>query len=234
MRNVLITDTETQGLKPEHQVIEVGALLFSVEHMTTLAQMATLLPAIGGNPAEKVNKIPAAAVASVEGCAFWGSGLLMLGMMQLEADVIVAHRAEFDRPRLAALDNRFDGKPWVCSKFDFVWPGSERQGGSLVNIVLDHGLGVSHAHRAMTDCINLARLFECLGRDWLEEQIKRGLRPKGLFSAILPYDRRQEAKDASFEWHDATDPDMRLKKQWVRRMALEDAAVLPFQTRRIE
>jgi hypothetical protein len=46
INQVLIIDTETTALETDQgQVIEVGAILYSVKHQTPLQQVATLLPA---------------------------------------------------------------------------------------------------------------------------------------------------------------------------------------------
>lgn len=44
LEQVLIIDTETTGLEPENgQVIEIGAILYSVSHQTTIQQVSVLL-----------------------------------------------------------------------------------------------------------------------------------------------------------------------------------------------
>lgn len=84
-------------------------------------------------------------------------------------------------------------------------------------------------YAAPVDVDMLGRLFtraEEMGSD-LEAMLTRGLRPKALFEAVLPYDRRDEAKEAGFRWNDP------IPRAWTRRMAIEDAALLPFETRQV-
>jgi hypothetical protein len=71
-----------------------------------------------------------------------------------------------------------------------------------------------------------------LGHD-VREILRRGLRPMAMYEAVgdaegrrdLPYDRRQEAKDAGFKWKEIQG---RSKNSWVRKMAIEDTKELSF------
>lgn len=111
---------------------------------------------------------------------------------------------------------------------DLDWPAAVRPGESLVALALRHGLGVASAHRAMADCDLLVRLFARareMGAD-LQAMIARGLRERARFAAAVPRERNGELKRAGFRW----DPERRV---WWREMAVEDAAGLPFPTRRL-
>lgn len=221
LRNVLILDTETGGLNPAvDPCIEVGCILYSVEHATPITSYSTLLGA-DSNGAEAINGIP---LAALRGCpvskeASWTNVLSMASF----ADAIVAHRAEFDRAFVPTVLR--NSKPWICSKFDLEWPKATRIGESLVPLALAHGLGVSHAHRALTDCDLISRLFTRVAEMgfFLEPFLERGLRPKGLFVALVSFEDKDLAKNASFQWEEST-------KRWMRTMAIEDAAKLPFRT----
>lgn len=64
--NVLIVDTETNGTEPtKDQMIEIGAILYSVEHRTTLCQLSFLLEGASHNNCEHINGIPFAALQRV-------------------------------------------------------------------------------------------------------------------------------------------------------------------------
>lgn len=225
MRTVLILDTETTGLGPDAAVIEVGAILYSVEHATVLRAFSSLIRA-DSNAAEAVNRIPAAAlVDALDPAAVWSEVSVMALHWKVEA--ILAHNAAFDRsftpPDSALLDFS-----WICTKSDLTWPKQTRPESSLVPLALDHDLGVAVAHRALADCDLIARLLmRCaeLGHD-VAAMLARGLRPKVTLMACVSYDDREKAKAAGFRWDAPT-------KRWLRRMVEEDAD-FDFPTRVVE
>jgi DNA polymerase-3 subunit epsilon len=224
--NLLILDTETTGLDPsQHKVIEVGAILYSVDYQTVLHQFATLLHA-KENPQERINCIPAAALHHLDEYLV-GLSLMMLKRMAAQADCVVAHNVAFDRQwfdgdRLPVLVG-CDEQPltWLCTMTDFVFPNQTKPNESLVSLALAHGIGVSSAHRALTDCQLIAALFDRM--DDLLGMIAYAARPKALYVAHVSYDDRQLAKDAGFSWNQL------VPKAWARRMTAEDAAMLPFR-----
>lgn len=220
IRTVAITDTETTGLSPEtDRCIEVAVVLWSVEHRTILECFSSLIRG-EGNAAEAINAIPAAVLPSArDPHDVWDRVACLVD----KADVMAAHRAEFDRSFYPA--NLREAKPWLCTKFDVQWPRA-KLGAPLTEAALAHGLGISHAHRALTDCLTIARLLERvaeMGHD-VGAMIERGLRPKARFVALVSYDDREKAKAAGFAW-DGT------RREWSRTMAVADAAELPFKVR---
>lgn len=223
MRRILILDTETTGLDPgKDQAIEVAAILYSVERATVVESFSSLIRA-DGNAAEAVNRIPAAVLADAPSAA---SVWARVGSLFAAGEVVVAHNADFDRAFTPESIARL--RPWVCSKADIQWPKQTRPSPSLVPLALEHDLGVAYAHRALADCDLIARLFTRsreLGAD-LDAMLVRAMRPKADFVALVSYEDREQAKAAGFQWEPAA-------KQWKRRMAIEDAAALPFKTRQV-
>lgn len=234
IRRCLIVDTETTGLDPKKdRVLEVGAVLYSLEN-GVLQQCSTLINGPAENPCENINRIAARAFdeyGNLVDCdlASWR----LVNEMFKAADVVAAHRAEFDYGflKVSTTDAMFpegEGKPWVCTKFDFQWPNQTREGESLVSLALEHGIGVASAHRALTDCLLLAALFDRVaasGGD-LRAMFARAMRPKATFQALVSFDDKDKAKSAGFQWEGD-------RKRWVRRMAIEDAAALNFKTMQV-
>jgi len=220
----LIIDTETSGLEESAAVIEVGAILYSVTNRCSIQELSTLLPA-ETNEAESINRIKPSALQELIDV---GAGYLLesLYTMSKKADVYVAHNAEFDRkkiqnnPTFVPIANL----PWVDT-MDMKWPQATREQGSLINLALDHGIGVASAHRALTDCRLIASLFDRM--EDLQGMFAIAMRPKGVFQALVSYDDREQAKQAGFKW-DGT------AKTWTRRMAIEDATALTFKVRQLE
>ena len=222
----LIIDTETSGLEESAAVIEVGAILYSVTNQCVLQEFATLLPSESNN-AEPINRIKVAALHEVGDLALIGFGYETLFAMSKAADVYVAHNAEFDSKRVYGNTSFLPmaSLPWLCTMSDFRWPQATREQGSLINLALDHGIGVASAHRALTDCRLIASLFDRMTN--LESMFEVAMRPKALFQAIVSYDDRMLAKEKGFKWQAES-------KKWVRQMAIEDSLLLPFRVKRLE
>jgi DNA polymerase-3 subunit epsilon len=225
IRRCLIVDTETTGLDPKaHDIIEIGVVLYSVEHRTSLISFSTLQYA-ADNAAENINGISPAALDDIEQKYPLDLSTIIEPLIA-DADVIVAHNAEFDRAWLAGP---WHSKPWLCTKFDFRWPRQTREGESLVALALSHGIGVASAHRALTDCSLIAALFDraqLFGGD-LQAMFAHAMRPKATFLSLAPFEEKDKVKAAGFQW-DGT------SKRWTRRMAIEDAAALPFKTLQLQ
>lgn len=220
MNTVLILDTETTAVGPEAKVIEVGVILWSVRHATRLNAYSSLIYGTS-NPAVHVNGIPESALA--EGADEESVWARLSGWLE-RADAIIAHQSDFDR--------RFppsgwdQGKPWICSMTDIEWPYSRKK--KLVDIVLDHGLGVARAHRALTDCELIERTLErchVMGHD-VEDMLRQASRQKALFKALVSYEDREKAKACGFDWD-------KEQKRWTKRIFVEDANAFPFPVERI-
>lgn len=220
MNNVLIVDTETTGLTPEDaSCIEVGAVLFNVSLRSVVAQVSFLLPCLV-NPAQSVNHIPAELTALSRDNK---PAIDFFTHLLAQADAIVAHNTDFDRQwfginPLPAID-----KPWICTMSDIRWPASLglKSRPSVVSLALAHGVPVWAAHRALTDCIYLAQVFErCSDLDAI---LTQALEPRFLCRAMVSYEDRELAKQAGFAWNqDGT-------KAWTRKLSKSEAEALPFQ-----
>jgi DNA polymerase-3 subunit epsilon len=227
---VLIVDTETTALEIQRgQVIEIGAILYSVKHQTALQKYSTLLPA-PSNPAQQINRIKETALRDITP-EQTQRGLLMLTDLARDAELVVAHNAEFDKkwfglPRNdqisipTLLNANGQALSWVCTCHDFEWPNQTRPGQSLVNLALAHDIGVSTAHRALTDCDLIAALFDRMEN--LLPMFERTLRPKARFKALVSFHDKDLAKEAGFTWFGD-------RKTWERIMAVEDTQQLSFR-----
>lgn len=223
---VLIVDTETTGLNPEEGFcIELGAILFSVRHRRTVAQVSVLMPCFE-NPAEPINGI-SAALSRVADTALVDAGIAAFNRMLEQADVLLAHNAEFDSKWFGVGALPPVHKPWVCSMSDIPWPKELGLKGrpSVTALALAHGVPVWAAHRALTDCIYLAQVLE--RRNDLEELLEAAMQPRQWYAALVSYDDRQLAKDAGFSWDGQ-------RKLWLRRMSEAETAALGFKVRAVE
>lgn len=202
--------------------IEVGCILFSVTLRQPIIQLSFVLPCLA-NPAQDVNGIqPALTTLGPEPAA----GLALFERLLEKADAVVAHNSDFDRQWFGrGLLPEID-KPWICTMADVPWPTALRLKGrpSVTTLALAHGIPVWAAHRALTDCIYLAQVFE--RRDDLPELLETALLPRFTYQALVSYDERHLAKEAGFSWDGKA-------RVWTRRMQETEAAKLGFATRKV-
>ena len=226
-KQLLIIDVETTGLEPDlFECLEVGAILFSVPHRSVLSQLSFLLP-VSANPAVAVNGINPLATQEPQP---WQQCLLLLDAMARDAQLAVAHNASFDRRWFGCgvLPELF--MPWLCTMEDIAWPKSFglRSRPSLRDLALAFAVPVWAAHRALTDCIYLAQVFERC--DDLESMLLEALEPRQLYRAQVSYSQRQLAKDAGFRWNEP------VRGAWTRRLSERQlkSMDLPFEAEPVE
>jgi DNA polymerase-3 subunit epsilon len=223
VRTLLLVDLETTGLEPAtDRCIEVAIVRYDVP-TASMVEAFTSLVQSDDNPAAVVNRIDSATLRRAPPPAeVWDR---VRGVVERAAApaVFVAHRAEFDRaffPREIA-----ERLPWVCSKFDIEFPKS-RLGEALVFVALAHLVPVHESHRALSDTLLLARLFQRCAEMGVDVQatLARAMRPKQRFVALASFEQNEVVKAHGFSWNPAT-------RVWERRMAPEDARALPFRVR---
>lgn len=225
---VLIIDTETTGVDPQRdRVIELGAILYSIDHQSTLHQLSVLLPT-KSNPQAKLNGISAAASQAISQPLLQQS-LAIFEQMVTESEYAIAHNADFDRQwfnghHLPQLMKQGKPLPWLCTMTDFRWPLAAKQGSSLVNLALDYGIGVNAAHRALTDCQLIAMLFDRVND--LQSLLSIASQPKYLYRAHVSYNDRSLAKEAGFRWNSKD-------KIWSRKLGELEVEALPFSVSRL-
>lgn len=226
INKVLLIDVETTGLDLFIcECIEVACIIYSVSECAPISSFSSLMYATN-NAAEHINEIPVSLLLEAPPADIvWGRVI----QMAQQCDALVAHRAEFDR---AFSPPELQSRKWICSKFDITdWPKTDKIGESLVPLCLAHGVGVVAAHRALTDCDLMARLFARvaeLGVD-VSAMLERAMRPKKTFVADVSFNDKDLAKNLGFAWN----PDDRI---WWRAMPPDDVHKMlwPFKIRQID
>jgi DNA polymerase III subunit epsilon len=218
---LLILDTETDGVdSSKNLVVEIGAVWWHVGLGCTLGCWSELVVR-ESNAAQDANGIPPEALRY--GLP-WDHAIEGLKSRVARADLLVAHNESFDRGFLPDL-----GKPWVCSMDHIPWPSAE-SGLALIKVAVAHGVAVTQAHRALSDCLliahTLSRVHEREGADGIRERLRLAMRPRSRCVAQVPYERRQLAKDAKFRWNGEM-------KSWWKDVVDEEITKLPFQVRRV-
>lgn len=222
MKTLLVVDTETSSLDPKTgHLLEVAAAVWSVEHRALVRARSWLVQA-PANPAVAVNGIPESLLP--RGAEAGDVMRQVYAVAIKECDAIIAHNADFDRAWFTPEIQRLT---WICSCDDIDWPrGASSR--SLTALALAHGVGVADAHRALPDVLTMCRLLERAGElADLDLMLMRTQRPKARFVANLPREKNDLLKEHRFRW----DPH---RREWWRRMFVEDSAELPFSVMKVD
>lgn len=226
---IALIDTETSGLDAaKDALLEVAVITFDTDHNQLVEARSWFIQA-EKNPVQAINGI---SEALLHERGRFGSernrAALELATMLAGVQSICAWNAAFDRPWVEAFIKHYDADvraPWVCAMDDMTWPKASSSR-SLMATALAHGVGVLDAHRALADVLTMVRLFQRaaeMGSD-TALMVKRGLRPKSEYAAVVTYEQREVAKKNGFRW----DGD---RKLWVRSLFGEDVGSMPFPFR---
>ena len=195
IRRLAILDVETSGVSPEtDHCIEVAVILYDLARAAPIASFASVMRA-DTNAAFSVNRIPTEILQDAPPAEEVWRRIMVV---TYSADVFVAHQASFDRS--FTPEPLRSSKPWVCSMNHIEWPES-KCGESLVKTALAHGIGVVHAHRAMSDVDTLSRLLTRVQeRTDLQSLFARAMRPRKMYVSLASFDMKDVVKAHGFQW----------------------------------
>lgn len=231
IKRCLIVDTETTNLPEDGGlIIEVGAILYSVVNQSVLQQFSTLLTLPESveestNPSSAINRISESMLEETD--ALYDGNInetarQFLVWLNSQADIVVAHNADFDKYFLKQIG--FTSDRWLCSKHDMNWPAGNRQRRdmALISLAVDYGVPVVDVHRALDDCRLLASIFSRV--EDLQGLFTDALLPRGWYVSHVPIAQNHLVKTAGFRWNEP------IPKHWAKRLTPEEAAALPFPT----
>jgi len=215
-----IVDTETTGLSPDDELIEIaivrfeygsvsGRLIGPIDTYTGLQQPCQPLSAT-------IRRITGLTDEMLEGRVL-NAG--MIGAVLETCQVVIAHNADFDRRACERTWPRLPTVPWACSMSEIDWAAEGAAGKRLADVLGLHGL--FHAgHRAAADAQALLHALSLTLPFSGEPTLAKLLASARRMSAVVvadgaPFDASRLLRSAGYRWNPAN------PKGWWRIIAAE-------------
>lgn len=223
----VIVDVETTGLNHRSdEIIEIAAIAFTFDPTGTVGDVTGVYAGLQ----QPMRPIPAD-ITRLTGITdeMVAGQLIDTGSLRAlidPADLIIAHKADFDRPFCEAFSALFSGKAWACSATEIDWLARGIEGTKLAYLMSEHGL-FHEGHRALDDCFALLEVLTT---------VRERERPPAfselyaasqrllirVFAEHSPFDMKDHLKARGYCWTDGSDGQ---PKSWwidVAEEALED------------
>ncbi|MBB3659912.1 DNA polymerase-3 subunit epsilon [Rhizobium sp. BK650] len=209
MRGVVV-DVETTGLDYRiDEIIEIGAIAFTFDPSGRIGDVTGVYAGLQ----QPMKPIPADITRLTGITDEMVAGQLIdtasLRMLVDPADLVIAHKASFDRPFCEAFSPAFSRKAWACSASEIDWSTRGIEGTKLAYLLAQHGL-FHEGHRALDDCF---ALLEVLAADWNGTQLpafaelyaasQRSL--MRVFAEHSPFDMKERLRARGYRWTDGSD-----------------------------
>ncbi len=222
VKRVLILDTETTGLDHSRdRIIELAILAVNVDTATGLPTGEVEVYDGLEDPGMPISK-EIQGITGINDEMVRGHKLdeQRVTAMLLNADLVLAHNAGFDRPFAEARLAQFAQLPWACSFADLDWKKEGRSSAKLTQLAMELGWFYD-AHRAEMDCHALLAVLTSplsSGQTGLA-QLLVACRQSSyhLQATAAPFDAKDLLKARGYRW-DA------LSKVW--QIRLQDEAAL--------
>lgn len=126
-----------------------------------------------------------------------------------DADIVVAHNANFDRRFAERAWQFFEHKPWACSMSQIDWKAHGYDGAKLGYLLA--GAGLFHdAHRAIDDCHALVEILSHprpgTSRRAFGELMNNARRKTSrVWAQRAPFDLKDVLKARKYRWNDGSD-----------------------------
>lgn len=201
-RTGIILDTETTGLEEKDEVVEIAMLRFRFDEggILSLDEVFNELREPAVPISEEASRVTGITDEMVRGERISDADLAAF----LEgAEIIVAHKADFDRPMVERTfpNAGFDGIAWHCSLEQVDWNARGKKGRSLESVVLSEGY-VYGSHRADADVIATAFALNATSDETaFSEMLRRGDQATiQVIAKDSSFDAKDVLKGAGFRW----------------------------------
>ncbi len=213
----IVLDTETIGLGPEDEVIELGMVRFAFE--PTILRIDHVVDSFSAfrEPTRPippdVRRLTGITDADVAGRAIDPDAVAAFAGT---ASVVIAHNAGFDRPFVERAWPLFADLAWACSLEQVDWRAEGFEGRRLGQLLAERHL-FHDGHRALDDCIallHLLRLPVALGATPFELVMREAVSVTVRIWAIgSPFEVKGKLKSRGYRWDNG---DCRGPRAWWR------------------
>jgi DNA polymerase III subunit epsilon len=206
----VLLDVETTGLDPTRdEVIELGMVKFSYSDRAEVTAVVETFCAFN----QPSKSIPAeiTALTGITDEMVRGQRIDSdaVSAFVTDANIVIAHNANFDRKFAERGWPVFVEKCWACSVQEIEWRKHGFDGSRLGYLLA--GAGYFHeAHRAVEDCQALleilARELPTTNQTALAELLERSRRPiYRIWAERSPFDLKDVLKKRGYRWNDGND-----------------------------
>ncbi len=226
-RTGIFLDVETTGLKPQtDRIIQIAIVKFTfgldgrifdiVEEFMAFEDPGQLIPS-------HITHLTGITDNHVRDQRI--NDLQIIKLMQ-QADLVIAHNADFDRPFVEKRFPIFAEKAWACSMAEIPW-SSERIG-SMKQDYIAFKLGFFYdAHWALTDCLAgieiLSKRLPSSDKLALATLLEHARKPSyRIWAQNSPIKRKDDLKQRGYWWNDGADGRLKSWYKDVGHEALSD------------
>lgn len=225
MLHGLYVDTETSGLAETDKIIEFAGVqfLFDAEGRVYFTQAEFSACEDPGHPlSPEITELTGITDEELLGARIEDESVRALFQ---DVSLVIAHNADFDRPRIEKRFPWLPKLPWACSYREVPWPKFGCVGAKLPHILADACGCFYDAHRALDDCyagIHALAVAKLNGRPAMSFLLESARSSTARLWAIgSPYSCKDVLKARGYRWSDG------LKgwpKAWYRDVPKDAAA----------
>lgn len=206
----VLLDFETTGLDTARdEVIELGMVRFSYSDRGEVTAVVDTLSSFNQPSKSMPTEIIALTGITDEMVSGQRIDSDAVSAFVSDADIVIAHNANFDRKFAERGWPVFVEKCWACSVQEIEWRKHGFDGSRLGYLLA--GAGYFHeAHRAVEDCQALleilARKLPTTNKTALAELLERSSRPTyRIWAERAPFDLKDALKMRGYRWNDGND-----------------------------
>jgi len=203
-------DTETTGKNVDDVLVELGLVLFAYDP-ASFDVLGTLETYSGFNDPGRPIDPAATRVNGITDDQVQGQALDLerINGLLSKAGLVIAHNADFDRPKVELLVPVLASMPWACSMSEVPWADAGFSTRKLEHLAMELGHFYS-AHRAEGDCHAGIQVLNCAlpelgnrkGLGFVVEHAKETT--YRLWASGAPFHVKDTLKANGYRWCDGT------------------------------